>query len=258
MALTAHPSSPETRSIVPFAGTELLLLSIAQIVASQAPEWFGIGRNVAEQSAATSHPLVPLGPAFAIWGVIYLYGIVSGVWAMRHYSSVALKAAGWHLALIWLMNAVWSVWVPVSGIDWVSFVIIAISVISGITGLVKLNGLTLTKAEKGFIVAPLALVTGWVTAAMVVNFTSALVAANAVVDPREVMVSTGFLLGLIALGGTLVYTARSAIYAVPLVWALGWIAAANVTRQNEPLMAFTAVIGIGLLLVMTVVVKRRA
>ncbi|MDC7683384.1 hypothetical protein PQU92_08865 [Asticcacaulis sp. BYS171W] len=258
MALTLSSDTSATRSALPISGLALLVFAVAQIVASQSPEWFGIGRNVAEQSAATSHPLVPLGPAFAIWGLIYLYGLVSAVWALWHRDSAALKTAGGHLALIWLLDAVWSVWVPVNGIDWISFVIIAVSVISGVSGLLKLNEMSLSQAEKGFLFAPMALVTGWITAAMVVNFTSSLVAAEAMVNPRDVIVSLAFLLGLIAVAGGLLSVIRSVVYAVPLVWALGWIAAANVVRQNEPLMAFTAVIGIGLLLVLTAVVKRRA
>ena len=64
-------------------------------------------------------------------------------------------------------------------------------------------------------------------------------------------------LGLIAFAGIMLRLTRSRIYAVPLVWALGWIAVANVQRQDEPLMAFTAVIGIGLLLALALTVRRR-
>lgn len=241
----------------PAAGWLLLLLALAQIFSGQVPEWLGVGRSVAEQSALTSHPLVPLGPAFAIWGVIYLWALAGAAWAIRHADDEALRVAWPHTAVIWLLNTVWSIWVPIHGIDWVSFAIITVSLTSGLTGLMRLKRLSLSNSETGFVVAPLALVTGWISAATVVNFTSALVAAGLTPDPRQVMVSLGFLLGLIAFAGIMLRLTRSRIYAVPLVWALGWIAAANVQRQDEPLMAFTAVIGIGLLLALALTVRRR-
>lgn len=257
MALTTTSTEPLARERAPLTGWLMLGLGAAQIVASQVPEWFGIGRSVAEQSAATSHPLVPLGPAFAIWGLIFLFGLIGAIWAIRHPDSEAVKAAGPQTALIWGMNAVWSVWVPLNGIDWVSFAIIVVSVVAGLTGLMRLKRLNLNRAEKGFVLAPLALVSGWISAAMVVNLTSAMVANGVEPDPRVMMVSLGFLLALIAFGGVMLRLTRSSTYALPLVWALGWIAAANVQRQNEPLMAFTAVIGMGLLLALLLTIRRR-
>ncbi|MFT3996269.1 MAG: hypothetical protein QM667_02590 [Asticcacaulis sp.] len=258
MALTTTTSEPLSHDRHSSTGWWMLALGVAQIVTSQSPEWFGIGRSVVERSAETSHPLVPLGPAFAIWGVIYVYALVSAVWAIRHPDNRVLKTAGGPMAIIWAMNALWSLWVPLNGIDGVSVILIAISVITGLYALVRLKHMATDRSEQGFVIAPLALVTGWVSAAMVVNLTSALVQMNAMPDPRIMMVSLCFLLVLIAFGGVMTRLTHSLVYATPLIWALGWIAAANMLRQNEPLMAFTALMGMGLILVLMLTIKRRA
>ncbi|MFN3229800.1 MAG: hypothetical protein ACK41P_08115 [Asticcacaulis sp.] len=228
---------------------------MAQIFSGQVPEWLGIGRSVSEQSAATSHPLVPLGPAFAIWGVIYLWALVAAAWAILNPRNAIVRLVGPHMAVIWALNTAWSIWVPINGIEWVSLGIICISLLSGLTGLYRLRSLELSRAEAGFFIVPLALVTGWITAASVVNLTSALVASGLQPDPRQVMVSLAFLIGLIVFAGMMLRMTLSRIYAIPLVWALGWIAAANMQRQDEPLMVYTALAGIGLLLILLFTLK---
>lgn len=227
----------------------ILLTSIAQIACARLTDFLHIGTNVEVRSAAASHPLVPLGFAFAIWGAIYLYSLVAAIWQIlpeqRH--DRAVEAVGWNVAFIYLINAVWQIWVPLNGFDWVSALMVAAALVSGISGLMRLrHDMVLSRIDSLMVFAPLALVTGWITAACFVNFTSMLVADGFALNPAFTNVSLGFLMVLVVFAGVMIWLTESAVYSAAIVWALFWIMMANISRDHEPAMVTTAVIGIAL------------
>lgn len=261
MALsTTHDTAPQS-GLKTLTGPVLLIMSIAQIVCARLTTFLGVGQEVSEQSAATSHPLVPAGTAFAIWGAIYLYALIAAIWAClpKNAHSPALQTVGWSLSGMYLVNSLWQIWVPLYGIDPVSFVMIATSLILGLTGLMRLKKLELSKTDTRWVWGPMALLTGWITAASFVNFTSALISwGQSPVDPRQVMTSAVFLLALIGFGGWITYRLRSVIYGLTLCWALSWILVANLTRDTQPIMVVLATIGISLIVSLLVSFRRRA
>ncbi len=225
----------------------IALAAIAQIVTAGLPGWLHLGQSVATRSLLASHPLVPLGPAFAIWGLIYAWMLVAAIWQAwpSQRFNRALEDAGWNMAGIMLINAIWQVWVPINGFDWLSSVLVASALCLGVSGLMRLRANDmLSRMDSLLVFAPLALVTGWLTCACVVNFTSELVANGYDLNPVRTGVSLGFLLALIAFGGVIVYVTESVAYSAALVWGLSWVALGNIYRDHEPAMVTTAVIGI--------------
>lgn len=225
----------------------ILLAALFQIAFARVTDLLHVGQSVEIRSALTSHPLVPLGYAFVIWLGIYAYALVAALWQLgpKHRNNVALRDIGWQTAGIYLLNALWQVWVPLRGLDTISVLIVGAALSLGIYSLMRLRDLHLSRKDEMFVVGPVALTTGWLTAAFCVNITSALVAArNMVINPMEVNVSLVFLLALIAVGGALIYATRSLLYSIALIWALFWVMMANIYRDHEMTMATVALGGI--------------
>ena len=225
----------------------VLALAVAQIVTARLTVVLGIGEPVAVQSALVSHPLVPYKTAFVIWGLIYAYALVAAIWQVmpRQKESAALETIDWNLIVVWLVNSLWQVWVPVIGLEWISFCLIAVALFAGLNGLLKLrNELKLSLKEKVLVAGPLALVTGWLTAACFVNFTSAMIWTGFGLDAGNAAVSAVFLIGLITFGGWMIYRTGNSLYAAGLAWALFWVMIANQSRDHEPAMVVIAGIGL--------------
>lgn len=228
----------------------VLALAVTQIVTARLMVTLDIGEPVEVQTALVSHPLVPYRTAFLIWGVIYLYALIAAIWQVlpRQKESAALETVDWNLIVVWLVNSLWQLWAPAIGLEWISFCLIAVAVFAGLNGLLKLrNELTLSLKEKILVAGPLALVTGWLTAACVVNFTSAMIWTGFGLDAGNAPVSAVFLIALIVFGGWMVYRTGNSLYAAGLAWALFWILIANQSRDHEP--ALVAIAGIGLAVV---------
>ena len=225
----------------------LLVAALLQIAFARLTDFLHVGQNVEARSALTSHPLVPWGYAFAIWGVIYAYALIAAFWQLgrNQRSNRALRAVGWQTAGIYLINAIWQIWVPLRGLDLVSVAMVALALFLGISSLMELKRLGLSRKDEWLVAGPVALVTGWLTAACCINFTSALVAMHATeLNPMETSVSLAFLIGLIAFAGMIVYFTRSLLYSLAVMWALFWIMMANIYRDHELSMATVALVGI--------------
>jgi len=225
----------------------ILVAAMLQIAFARVTDLLHVGQSVEIRSALSAHPLVPLGYAFTIWGAIYAYALVAALWQLgpKHRNNVALRDIGWQTAGVYSLNALWQVWVPLRGLDVVSVLIVGTGVVLGVSSLMRLRDLHLSKKDQIFVVGPVALTTGWLTAAFCLNITSALVAAhNTVVDPMQVNVSLIFLLVLITAGAALVYATHSLLYSVALIWALFWVMMANIYRDHEMTIATVALGGI--------------
>ncbi len=230
-----------------FQAIALVVLAVAQIVSAQLTELLHVGQSVQLRSAAAVHPLVPWGYAFAIWAVIYLWSLVSAVWQLgeKHRDDPALKAVGWNMAGMFLINSLWQVWVPLRGLDWVSVGLVSIALVLGISGLLRLRELGPVSGEDtGFVFAPMALMSGWLTAAAFVNFTSVLVAQHYALDPTNVNVSMGFLAVLVVFGALMIRLTQSLSYSLGVMWAVFWVMMANIYRDHELGMATLSLAGV--------------
>jgi MFS family permease len=230
-----------------FQAIALVVLAVAQIVSAQLTQWLHVGQSVQLRSAATTHPLVPWGYAFAIWAAIYTWSLISAIWQLgeKHRDDPALKAVGWNMAGMFLINSLWQVWVPLHGFDWISVALVGVALLLGLSGLLRLRELGKVSGEDtGFVFAPMALMTGWLTAAAFVNFTSALVAQHYVLDPVNANVSMGFLVALLAFGALMVWLTDSLSYSLGLMWAVFWTMMAAIYRDHDMGMATVSFAGL--------------
>jgi len=227
-------------------GYAVLILSITQILAGFLPMVLGIGEDMRTLSARAAHPLVPSGMAFSIWGVIYGYSLLAAIVGLfiksdnRATDKVLLRAA----AIMYGCNTLWSIWVPLFGFDEFSIVVIIVSALSGISALIMTGPLTRTFKETLWYFGPLALLTGWTTAASVLNLTSYLVSHASILDPTNPVISAIFLGLVIFIGAVLTLVIKSRLYSIPVLWALFWVMHANSQPDSPKLMADTAVIGL--------------
>jgi|GEM_PF-978443 len=229
----------------------LLLASVFQIAGAAVPEILHLGVSVSMRSLQTQHPLVPEGIAFSIWSLIYLTGVIAAIWALRSPDRAGrFGFALMCLSLIFWLNGAWALWVPFRGFDALSMLMIILSLGAGIAALMRLRAQVMTVHEVLCLGLPLALVTGWLSAAMPLNITSAMVETGfAAFDPR-VPVNSALVLGLLVLlAMTVIWLTRNRLYALPVIWALFWVVSAAVTRDHLPLMAALGGIGIGFILV---------
>lgn len=225
----------------------ILVAAMLQIAFARVTDLLHVGQSIEIRSALSSHPLVPMGYAFTIWGAIYTYALIAALWQLgpKHRNNLALRDIGWQTAGIYALNALWQVWVPIRGLDAVSVIIVGAGLALGISSLMQVRDLHLSRKDEIFVLGPVALTTGWLTAAFTVNITSALVAShNSLVNPMEVNVSLIFLLALIVVGAVLIYATHSLLYSVSLIWALFWVMMANIYRDHEMAMASVALGGI--------------
>ncbi|MBN2905924.1 MAG: hypothetical protein JXJ18_04355 [Rhodobacteraceae bacterium] len=179
-------------------------------------------------------PVQPAGYAFAIWGVIYLWLLISaGVGLFARATDAAWDPARLPL---FLSLAPGAAWIGVAFISplWAS-VLLWWMLVMAIWALARTPFV-----DRWVYQAPLAVYAGWLTAAGWVSV--GLLGAGYGIGPGE----TGW--ALIALSGALVTGAavqvsldRAPEYGITLVWALIGVIVANVTAA--PLVAFAAIAG---------------
>jgi hypothetical protein len=188
-------------------------------------------------------PVQPAGYAFSIWGVIYLWLVVSAVFGL-------LRAAN---------DPDWDTMRPalaislITGTFWIAAANVAPVLATGMIVVMAAAAITaMLRAGSGkpwLLARPIALYAGWLTAATGV-------AIGVVVDGYGIMpVQTAAILCLIGvlIVALTVQAARPREWAYPVavIWALIGVAVANLTSPNWPVIAL-CVFGITVLIVRAV------
>ena len=231
----------------------VLALAVGQVVTTASPQIFGFAETIPSRAEAVEHSLVPAVYAFAIWSLIYLGALVFAVWQVlpRNLANPLARRIGWLAAGMYAINTGWQIWVPAMGLDWVSAVTLAAEAALGIVALGRIRDLArpLSDVERWGAVAPLGLLTGWVTAASFVGLSSTLIFSGSdLVDPRQLPVAAALLSGAIVFCAFAVNATRSGAQGAGIVWALAAIAFANVLREPEPVLVLISAAGVGVVL----------
>lgn len=182
---------------------------------------------------ATRFPslVIPAGYAFAIWGPIFLLGLIYAAYQMApsRREDPLLRRVGWPLAGAFLLNGVWEVSVLLRQPVLLQVIIAGILVCAAVAfvRLVRSDAGALGRAGRWLVTPTVALLFGWITAANVVSFNDMLVELG--------ILGTGFgsaLVGgvLLILGGLVaaafVLVGRGgpvqgyAFYAAAVLWGL--------------------------------------
>ncbi|MGR3454988.1 hypothetical protein [Pseudooceanicola sp.] len=185
----------------------------------------------------TDPPIQPPGWAFSIWGVIYLWLIVSaGYGLLRRADDAGWDRPRWPLVLSLCIG---TAWLPVATTSpiWATVLIWAMLILA-VAALLRCPA-----ADTLWLSAPVGLYAGWLTAAACVSTAITLTGYGAAPE-------TLYHLGLLCLSLTIaigvLLRRTEPLYAAGICWALIGVIAANLSPPNIA-MAGTAAVGLPIL-----------
>jgi hypothetical protein len=212
--------------------------------------------------SASYTPVAPAGPAFSIWGVIYLGLLAHTVWqalpAQR--ADARQRRVGYPVAVTLVLNAAWILSAQ-AGLLALSGVVIAALLVTLVwTFLALLGSRPRGAVEAAVLDGTMGLYLGWVSVATVANIASILTEAG--VRPGEagrdatavvVLLVVGAIGALLAVrdGGRLAPTAA-------IAWGLAWVAVGRLTGEllSTPA-AVAALVAAAVVVGVTLVVRAR-
>jgi len=197
---------------------------------------------------------VPAGYVFSIWSLIYLGLIAYGIFQIlpAQKENPRLRSIGYLFVLSSLANITWLfLWhYEVFLFTPVAMLILLISLIAIFLRL-DVGRAEVSTAEKWSVHIPFSIYLGWISVATIANITQWLyyLGWNGWGIPPEVWAVIMLAAGVVI--STLMSLTRGDVaYSLVLVWAYIGIA---VKQAGTPLVAYSALIGVGLILVMLVV-----
>ncbi|MEM1055650.1 MAG: tryptophan-rich sensory protein [Bacteroidota bacterium] len=187
---------------------------------------FGVQTGEVSDSVPTG--ITPAGWAFAIWSVIFLGALVFAVWQARpsargaRYDAVAVPFIAANL-----LNGLWQI--PWSLRLFGVAAVVIVGILASLAWLyVRLDQMTMSRAERWTLGVPTSLWFAWLCVATPLNITVALAAAGwtggAIWPPLLVLV-------VAAVGVTLLRNTGDVAFALVLVWTYAAIYAANGAGQ---------------------------
>ncbi len=209
----------------------VIVLAIGQAAMAWWPDLRNWPETISSRSARYSTPVVPIGWAFAIWGLIFLTCFGFAIWHAlpANLDDPFLRQLGWLAAAIFAINIAWESYVPKRDIDWGSVALIVLSLVLLLMVVSRIhddppNGLL------GFLTVslPFQLFAGWITAATFINLSSTLKMSGA---DAGTGLSLSLLTMAVLLGGIVSFMTGMIAYGIVIAWALFGIVMAN--RENE-------------------------
>ena len=237
----------------------VLLAAIAQTLFAFLPEILDWSVSISTRAREYETVLSPAGPAFAIWGPLFL-GCLG--FAIFHAFPAQLRdpltaRVGWLAFASFAGNATWALHQPIFGPGFVSFAILLAIAAPLLAAIRIVNKARPVPPGRLIAFAPLFALAGWITIAAAAGFSLALNFND--VNPLGLAETTGALLllaGWALLALPLTWGNRSIIFAGPIAWGLFWIHAANRTRGEDVLA--TGAIALAVLIVVAALAGKLA
>ncbi|MEV0646213.1 hypothetical protein AB0I28_13210 [Phytomonospora sp. NPDC050363] len=215
-----------------------------------------LGTSVGEVANAHPQPLLPGGGAFMIWNVIYLAVLALAGWQLLpgRRSRAAHRRTGWWLAAAGVLNAAWIIvfsrsWIALSEVVIVVLLLVLVMAWRALAS----TGPAESRLDRLLLYGTVSIYTGWVAVASVVG------ALTTIADLRDTVPGDGLAwaalivtAALIALG--LAFGRGVLGFALAVVWALGWIAAAT---EGSLMIAVIVLAGLTVVAVAAGSVRRR-
>ena len=222
-----------------------LLFSLAQFAVTLLPA-FGIGIGIGDRAMGEAPPVQPVSWSFFIWFLIYagciVYGIYQALPAQRE--NGIFRRIGFYTASAFIGITAYALVAQFGGSDWILigvFIWILASLLCAMLRLTE-DRSRLTRSEEYTVLAPVSLLTGWVSLAILVNMAAALKASGIIpAGTAETAFSVIVLLiaGIVA-SGIISKSNGNAWYAFPVIWGLMGVIVANVWQQPNPVVAGSA------------------
>jgi hypothetical protein len=243
-AMAPEPNPLRLLRIICIVGAALIAIGapIAQYMGA-------FGLSAAEFSSSGDSTLRAAGYAFSIWGLIYVglacYALYQGF--VRNADPAFLARFGWP-SVIAMTGC--GLWLMAAGANW-QWASVAIIVASTLSLLLPLSMGPVRAAfrDRLLILAPIALLAGWLTVASALNILTVLTAEE-FISPSTA--NSWAAIGVVAVVVVALYLfirVQTAFYLVPIVWGLGAVCAAEFTHR--PFVAWLALGGGAFLAVST-------
>ena len=241
-----------------------LLTALANPLMSWLPQLTGTGRTIAEQSDRNPVLLVPWGPAFSIWGVIFAgviaFAVLQALPANRE--RAVFRASGWWVAAASATSALWALaasYAPESVSGWLTAALFVPLAIAAARGMVALTAhrADLSTVEIWLAWAGPSLFAGWVGLAAWIN-------AAQVLQYEIGLPPLGVALAMLAcalawLVWNLSRAAGNAAFAFAGIWGLGFLAYDRLAVEpGAPLVGYAAIGGAALLVGAALAFRGRA
>lgn len=237
----------------------VLIFASGQWIVPQLPRLLGFGQEIARIAGASS-PETPAGPAFGIWIVIFgATTLYAARQLLPRYRDTHVYLALRIPALIAFgLSCAWMATAQFIGNGRPLVAIIVGYLIASVVAFGRLQAMrgSLDRFDSSVTLPGFGLLVGWLSAAAWLNIVSLLkVEGIALASPTTIAAGT-----LVAIGLTAVIllkrNATSAWIAAAQVWALGWVAYANIALRPNREIALLA-IGLALILLAVVLWDRR-
>lgn len=233
----------------------VLALAVGQVISPVVSQVVGAdGFTVADRVGEP--PIVPVGWAFSIWGLIEVLSVAYAVWALRQPDDALLDALSKPLIGVF---AGFSVWIVAAAVEpvWTTVAVflvmlacllwalrIALAHREEIAGWSRLGRVLLW--------GTLGVYTGWSSIAVWVNLTTALAASGApITGTAGVVGQVAILAGATATGVAILRWTRGLLpYAAAVVWAFTG-AAIGAGAAGEPVLAMVAGAGLAVVVLAT-------
>lgn len=231
----------------------VFILAIGQAATAYWPDIRKWDNTITSRSANLDTPVVPFGPFFAIWLVIFASCIGFAAWHALHsnLNDPYLRQIGWLAAALFAGNIAWEAYVPRYGFKWPSFVLIIVELAIALVILAVLQGYVgqLEGWAYWLGAAPLYFFAGWVSVATFVSLSSTMVLTETVFDPRKGSTAAGMLIIAGILVAIIALWTGSAIYIASAVWGLLGVVVGTRIKKEPVTATAAAIASIGMIFV---------
>jgi len=215
----------------------VLFFAVAQAAMAYWPEIRGWQNTISSRSQKLDTLVVPFGPFFAIWIVIFLSCFGFALWhgLPGNLDDYTLRRTGWLALLLFGGNTMWEYYVIKRGFDWGSVAIVVCELALAVSAIWAATTTNDVAVGAAFWLgkAPLYFFAGWVSVATFTNLSSTLLLYNSGLNPSS---RKGAIL-LICTAGILATTVAglysSIVFAAAAAWGFLGIAYGARTKQES-------------------------
>jgi hypothetical protein len=229
-----------------FRQMAVLIFSIAQFFVTFLPA-FGIGIGIGDRAVGNSSPIVPIYWAFFIWFLIFPACIAYGIYQAfpKQRENEILRRIGFYTASAFIGVTTYALVAQFGGNDWLLVAIFVWILASLLSALFRLTDYRsrITQIERYIVLAPISLLTGWVSLAILVNLADALKFSGIIQAGTVETVFSVFLLFIAFLFASFtICKGRGDLwYAFPVIWGLIGVVIANIQERPNYVVAVTSV-----------------
>jgi hypothetical protein len=222
-----------------------LFFSIAQFFVTFLPA-FGIGIGIGDRAIGGSSPIEPIYWAFFILFLIFpaciAYGIYQAFPAQRE--NEILRKIGFYTASAFIGVTAYALVAQFGGSDWILIAIFVLILATLLSALFHLTDYQhrLTQSERYIVLAPISLLTGWVSLAILVNLADALKISGIIkADTVETVFSVFLLFVALLIASFIIRKGKgNPWYAFPVIWGLIGVIIANIQERPNYVMAISS------------------